>query len=799
MKNNNQVFKLSLLGMVAIAMVHPTLVMADEEEVAALMNPTSTVTVEEIYVSQGSQKFGEYNGLNKQGGYLNGNLNIKGGAGYKKNEEGDTTRWSVDGANLGLSNASAAASISNQGSWNVGVGYDELTHNLSPGYQTPYQGTMGGNRFTLPGNFFPANTSQGGTTNNTNTQTLSKPQLADFQNSDISTTRKNSSFSAGMVIDRSTNITLDFNHLDQSGAKLMAFPSSSWAAPTGTVAAQAVSILPNPTNYQTDTVNLAVNWQGEKSHLTASYFGSFFRDGYNGTQFQTFAGTASAASSSSKGYAISGGVNSNNFETMSTAPSNTLHQFNLNGGYDLSDKTKLTGNLSISRNTQNTSTAVDPYQIGTLAPFSAFNGLVNTSHADFKVIDKSIKDLTLAAGYKFDGHDNLSQSNINNFQSISSAAAYYPNTPLSYKTSVFEASGDYRFTKDQHASLTYQNKYLNQYCNQYATGSNGTTYATKNPAPNISYFNLTQNNYPAGANCVTTPSTITNNITAAYKNRVNEDVNFRLSYGFDVRTANNSTTAIAAFTDPSYIGNSASGNPGVNANNYMGFQPFFEASRVQQIVKGNSNWQATENLSFGLGGKYSYDNYTASQYGVQNANLWSVNIDAAYRYTEEGTVTAYATQQNGMRNLLSYNGTGTFNNNLAQNDTTLGLGFKHSGLLHDSLTLLGDATYSLGQSTYGTQLNYTTSPACTSGTVGTCGTLPTIANRMAAIKLGAAYKVDKHSTIGLRYMYQHLNSNDFYYNGYQVGYTPTSVLPTNQTSGSYNVNVIAASYTYSFD
>jgi len=70
---------------------------------------------------------------------------------------------------------------------------------------------------------------------------------------------------------------------------------------------------------------------------------------------------------------------------------------------------------------------------------------------------------------------------------------------------------------------------------------------------------------------------------------------------------------------------------------------------------------------------------------------------------------------------------------------------------------------------------------------------------MAAIKLGSLYQIDKHSALGLRYVYQHLISNDYYYNGYQYGITPTSVLPTNQTSGSYNVNVIAASYSYTFD
>ena len=795
--------RLTIFSLTAMSILNAGTAFAADDEAAALMNPTSSVTVEEIYVSQGSQKFGEYNGLNKQGGYLNGNLNIKGGDGYKKNEDGDTSRWSVTGNDLGLTTRSANIGSSNQGSWNVGLGYDELTNNLAPGYQTPYQGSVGGNRFSLPSNFFPTGAppaGQPGTQYNTNTQSLNYAQQGDFKNTDISSTRKNTSFTAGLVVDSNTNLTFDFNHLDQSGAKLMAFASSSWAAPTGGVAAQGVSILPNPTNYQTDTVNLAANWKGEKSHFTASYFGSFFRDGSNGVQFQTFLGNVASAHTGSRSWDITAGLNSNNFETMSTAPSNTLHQINLSGGYDLATKTKVTGDVSVSRNTQNTSSAYDSYQIGALAPVSPFNGLVNTTHANFKVSDQSIRDLTLAAGYKFDGRDNLSQSTMNSFNSISSAGAYYPNTPLSYKNSIFELSGAYKLTKDQLASLTYNNQYLNQYCNQYAVGSGSYTATNIPPAGTV-----VANNYPAGANCVTTSSSITNKLTALYRNKISEDFNIRLGYVYDVRSANNAPTAIAAFTDASVAPNYL---PGVNGNNFVGFQPFFEASRIEQVVKANANWQASESVSFGLSGKYAYDNYTASTYGVQNGNKWSVNLDANYNYAERGAVTAYATQQSAMRNLLSYctnanqsacynAAGGTFNNNLTQNDTTLGIGFKHAGLLQEKLTLLGDLTYSLGQSTYSTALNYTPTTSCAS--TGTCGTLPAITNRMAAIKLGSLYQIDKHSALGLRYAYQHLISNDYYYNGYQYGITPTSVLPTNQTSGSYNVNVIAASYSYTFD
>jgi len=337
MKVRNVNLKLSILSLAMMGVFSSMYAYADEEEAAALMNPTSTVEVEGISVSTSSQKFGEYNGLNKQGGYANGNLNIRGGDAYKDNVNGGTQRWVIQGTNLGLSDRSANIGYSDQGSWSVGIGYDELTHNLAPGYQTPYNGSMGGNNFTLPtGKGFPMNPASPAT----GTTTLTASQLSAFQNVDISSTRKNSSFTASKIIDPNFNLTVDYNHLDQSGAKLMGFAQAAISGPTGTPSSSSIAVLPNPTNYQTDTLNVAANWLGEKSRLTASYFGSFFRDGYNGVNWQTWGATSPSIS---------------NTQTMSTAPSNQLQQLNLNGGYDFSSKTKLTGGLSYGRNTHNAS------------------------------------------------------------------------------------------------------------------------------------------------------------------------------------------------------------------------------------------------------------------------------------------------------------------------------------------------------------------------------------------------------------------------------------------------------------
>ncbi len=47
-------------------------------------------------------------------------------------------------------------------------------------------------------------------------------------------------------------------------------------------------------------------------------------------------------------------------------------------------------------------------------------------------------------------------------------------------------------------------------------------------------------------------------------------------------------------------------------------------------------------------------------------------------------------------------------------------------------------------------------------------------------------------------MYQRLKADDYYYNAYQTGFTPTTLLPTNQQAPSYSVNVVYAAYRYTF-
>lgn len=776
MKTRNQKMKVRALALAVQGVLVAMYAMPAQAQVpgASLKVPPSYVEVGVINVSKDSAKFGEYNGLNKSGLYPNANLDIRGGNAY--GDPNGTMRWQIWGSDLGLTSRGAGATIADQGRWNFGLSVDQLTHNTSDSYQTPYSGQMGGNSFTLPGFGLAANT-----------RTLSAAQLSQFQTVNISNDRTNTSVTGGLIINRQWNIKADFNELQQSGAKLMGFGSAQFAvagAPNG----ERIAILPMPQNYKTSTVNLAVNWVGESSYATLSYFGSFFRDKYNGVNFQTFAGATVT-------------------ETMGTAPNNDLHQFNLTGGYALSQRTKLAGGLSYSYNTQNTAYAYDTAAMVTPSPTSSLNGSVRNTHADLKLTDQTTRDLTLTGGLKYDNRDNRTSSNIYNFRAIDGGNfANYPNSPVSIKKTQLELAGDYRLSPKQKVRLAYNHDNIHRECDQYATGGGTPAYAP-------------------GTDCVTVPNTKEDKLGATYRLKAAEGVNLNAGYSFSNRKSDRDFNA-----RPPMIGRD--GNPtaatiaaappgitGLNGGEFIGFNPFFEASRKQNMFKAGANWEPTELLSFGASGRVTLDDY-GTTYGMQKGHSWGLNLDGTYRYRENGSITLYVTQQERTRDMnndqrspvsapvaatataVAIPSGATWTNHLKDTDTTLGLNVKQGGLMGGKLELLGEMTYSLAKTSYSTVLDYSTTTTggltCSDPSIYTCVPLPDITSKLFQFKLSGLYDVSKSSKISLGYLYQRLRSDDFYYNGLQNGFTPTSVLPTNQSAPSYSVNVVFASYIFTF-
>lgn len=762
---------LAVRGALLAMCVVPMVAAAQDAGVKALTNPTNTIEVGGLYVSKDSPKFGEYNGLNEKGGYLLGNVDVRGGDGYGMG--GGATRWEVFGTDLGTTSRALGASVSSQGQWNLGIGFDQLRHYTTGGtYQTPYQGSMGGNSFTLPQAF--------GTINNggSGSRALTANQLSSFHTEDVYSERKNTSFTAGYIFNPHWNAKFDFNRLDQSGAKLIGSGSDAFTVAQGgpgglAYGGERIAILMNPTNYQTDTVNAALNWVGQKAHLSMSYYGSYFHDAYTGLTFSNPWTTGQPT-----GTAVPGGA-ALPLDTMSTPPGNQFHQLNLSGGYKLSSATRLAGGLSYSRNPQNEGFAGAYTTTPNTAPglpASSLGGLVVNTHADLKLTHQATKALGLSAGLKYNERDNRTPSNTYTFLNLGGESQTVVNAPMSNKRTQFELAGDYRIDAKQRLHAGYEYESIKRWCNN----------ALANSAQGEDPVGTTVAAYYTTASCAQVPQSKENKLAIGYKLKATDTADFNAGYTY----SNRKSDMNSSFYNP------MQGNSEGYEN--FGHQAFFQASRKEDLFKAGVNWQATERFNLSLSGRYAKDAYDEAL-GVQNGKATSANLDGTYSFSEASTLSAFYTWQNRKRDLLNANGRNAvaplpklWTNNLTDEDTTVGINAKQKGLLGGKLDLAQALTYSTAKSRYSTSQQYL--PVA----VGNTGDSPDVKSDMTQFRLTGSYHLNKAAEVVMGYTYQRLKSSDYYYNAYQYGFTPTTLLSTNQQAPSYTVNVVYAAYKYSF-
>jgi len=573
-------------------------------------------------------------------------------------------------------------------------------------------------------------------------------------------------------------VKFDFNRLDQSGAKLIGSGTDAFTAAQGSPGGLAfggerIAILMNPTKYQTDTANAALNWVGGNAHLSASYYGSVFHDDFAGVTFSN-----PWTNSQPTGTAIAGGA-AFPLNTMSTPPSNQFHQLNLSGGYKLSSVTKLAGGLSYSRNTQDENFAgtytTTPNTVPGL-PVSSLGGKVVNTHADLKLTHQATRALGLSAGVKYNERDNQTPSNTYTFLNLGGEAQTVVNAPMSHKRAQFELAGDYRISARQRVHAAYEYENIKRWCNN----------SLANNARGEDPVGTTAAAYYTTASCTQVPQSKENKLGVTYNLRATDTVGLRAAYAYSDRKSD----VNSSFYNPMQ-GNSEGFED-------FGHQAFFQASRKEDLAKLGVNWQAAERFNLGVTGRYAKDKYDEAL-GVQNGKAYSANLDGTFTLSQASTLSAFYTWQTRKRELLNATGRNAvgplpnhWTNDLTDEDNTFGISGKQRGLFGGRLDLAQFLTYSTAKSKYSTALQYV-NPA-----VGVQGDAPDIKSDMTQLKLTGSYHVDRATDVILGYTYQRLKSNDYFYNGYQFGFTPGSLLPTNQQAPNYSVNAVFAAYQYKF-
>ena len=764
----------------AILLALPPAVLAQsDDDVANLTKPTNYLEFGPGWLSQDSAQFGQYNGLDASGPYLVGNLGLAGGDAYGQGS--GTREWSLTGRNLGTTSRSLEFRTRNQGKWYFGLGYDQIRHNISDDYQTPLQGKMGGNTFTMPPGFGVISTARPSTPDTYGTRTLTPAQQSYFHRVKVHTERQNTLLTVGYDFNQHWNTRFQWNHMEQNGAKLLSTGTDENTASAGFTLAgydlrgEAIQVLMNPTDYTTDNLDLNMNWNGARAFMTVGVHASHFHDNNDTLSFPN----PYTSTSVPNGTLLPGAYA---MDAMSTPPSNHFDQASLSGGFNFNTKTRLVGSYSYGRNTQNQGFVnQDQMQPGGL-PTPSLQGKVIITHANLRLTHRATRALNLSADVTYNKRDNQTPAHVYAFLDLGAGPETAVSIPLSYSKTRGSLGADLHLGQTQHLHAGYEYEKTERWCNS----------ALSNNAQGV--LSTTNLGYYTTASCVQVPRNVENRFVLTYRASATDTLDLHAGYTYADRNA----TVNSSFYNPMQANSQGFEN--------YGYRAYFDASRKQHLFKAGLQWQATHRLSIGLDGRGSYDNYTDSPLGVQSGHSASANLDMSYVFSARATASLYATAERRSRDLLSAHQrdavsppTELWSNNLSDRSTIYGLRSQRSGLMHGKLSLSADLSYSLDRTQYATAVYYTDA-SCTapSRTGYDCGTLPDIRSQLSRLNLTAGYALDHKSTLVFGYLYQRLRTNDYFYNFYQLGYTGTTTMPTNQKSPSYTENLVYVAFRYSF-
>jgi MtrB/PioB family decaheme-associated outer membrane protein len=669
-------------ALVALAAMSPAQAAEGDDAARRLTQPTNVIEVGAGYVSDDSAKFGEYNGLSNKGIYGIFNFDLRGGGNY---ENGDPTRWRATGTDLGLETRDIHLEYGQQGKFRIDVNYDELRRERSDTFQTPYRGA-GSNLLTLPSNWLkpfvpqvsgsainfrslspttglapsnvggvvtPPTAAQQATVNN-----IIATDVPDFQNVDLSTKRKALDAGFSYNIGPRWEFKASAKHEKKDGLK-----------PMGAVTSQVseyATIIPDLIDQTTDQYNASLTYTGDSAFFQVAYYGSVFHNDVSSMTWQDANDPTKTA-------------------TLSSAPSNSFHQILLTGGYNFSPTTRLVLNGSYGRNTQDDQfvTAGQNAQFPLGLPVSSLDGKVVTTAFNAKLTAKPVKDLNVAAAYKYDNRDNQTPVNTYFFQDANEARAaaaspfnaalglpantlgsninIYANRPYSKKINQFNADADYAVAKGQRIQGGYEYQEIERKCD----GS--------------------------WINCADAPKTRENTLRAEWRANVVENLSGRLAYAYSERRVNYDENAflalvpmanvvpaggatvsayqylqqtgltgfgpVAGFPSAPLTGNAAIFSPNNNIlpqalygsrnniNEEVGMRRFNMADRNRNKVRGSVNWDASDRLSLQGGLDYNKDDYNNSVYGLKNAETWALNLEGTYVINADFTAQAFYTYE----------------------------------------------------------------------------------------------------------------------------------------------------------
>ncbi len=316
------------------------------------------------YVSDKSQKFGDFTGLDNKGAYgiLGGNVSRRGDDGY----------WAdLWGEDLGIDSRRLYGESGREGRYTLRVGYSEIARNFTEGASTPFIGS-GGSVLTLPGGY-PAFDTSG------------MPLATTLSPIDLGYKYKRLDVGGSVVGGRDWGYTLSYRHDERDGTK-----------PTAGSFFSNASQFAAPVHEKTDQAEAGLSYATKKMQATLGYqFSSFRNENKSVIWTNPFVPAAAGATTGQ----------------LALAPDNQFQQIRGTFGYDFSPTTRLSAELAYGRMTQDDAflpTTQNALLAPTVLPMPAqsLGGRVDTFNGGVRLTSAPMTGLKLTASWDHDRRDN---------------------------------------------------------------------------------------------------------------------------------------------------------------------------------------------------------------------------------------------------------------------------------------------------------------------------------------------------------------------------------------------------------
>ncbi len=318
------------------------------------------------YSNEDNLRYISYRGIDDTGFYLS----IGGALHYRKD---DGVYFNLYADNIGRDNGRIELDTGKQGAYQLRLGLNTITRYRGNESRSPFI-TVDGNDLRLPENWVSGATTQ---------------DFSELASSlrDVPLKTQRQIFDAGITykIDSNWQYQIDYQNQRKKGTRpfsggLFLFNSSTFAAPV---------------NFNTDQIDMRLSWNGKRSHVQFSAFGSWFNNSFNSITWQNPF------------------VSDSDTQVLrsSLEPDNNFYQFSVKGAFAVSPKLRMSGQVSLGRAQQNNDFlpySINPSFNDLVVPRSSLNGQLNTANLNLsgKLSIRPSRKLTLTARAKVNERDN---------------------------------------------------------------------------------------------------------------------------------------------------------------------------------------------------------------------------------------------------------------------------------------------------------------------------------------------------------------------------------------------------------